>query len=156
MVDTVVVENDSAPASAVSWPAVFAGAVVMIALSMALLALGNGIGFSVVNPRSHASAADTIKAATVAGIYLTATAILASAVGGYLRWPASLSLAGYPSTRGLLPRHGPRPDGMGGRGRGRRRDPGVGGNDSYRWSGQRSGRSSDQPSRLRRPPAASQ
>lgn len=84
MVDTVVVENDSAPVSAVSWPAIFAGAVVMVALSMALLALGSGIGFSVVNPWSHASAADTTKAATVAGIYLTATAILASAVGGYL------------------------------------------------------------------------
>jgi hypothetical protein len=41
-------------------------------------------GFSVVNPWSHASAADTTKAATVAGIYLTATAVLASAVGGYL------------------------------------------------------------------------
>lgn len=84
MVDTVVVENEATPTSAVSWPAIFAGAVVMTALSMALLALGSGIGFSVVNPWSHASAADTTKAATVAGIYLTATAILASAVGGYL------------------------------------------------------------------------
>src|SRR5690349_9823098 len=84
MVDAVIVENENASASAVSWPAIFAGAIVMIALSMALLALGNGIGFSVVNPWTHASAADTTTAATVAGIYLTATAILASAVGGYL------------------------------------------------------------------------
>lgn len=84
MVDAVIVENENTPASAVSWPAIFAGAVIMIALSMALLALGSGIGFSVVNPWSHASAANTTKAATVAGIYLTATAVLASAVGGYL------------------------------------------------------------------------
>jgi hypothetical protein len=84
VVDTVIVENENNQTPAVSWPAVFAGAVVMMALSMALLALGSGIGFSVVNPWSHASAADTTKAATVAGIYLTATAILASAVGGYL------------------------------------------------------------------------
>ena len=31
MVDAVIVENDNTPASAVSWPAIFVGAVVMIA-----------------------------------------------------------------------------------------------------------------------------
>jgi len=85
MVDTVIVENEQAPRSAVAWPAVIAGAVVMAALSLLLLMLGSGIGFSVISPWSTASAApETTKAATVAGIYLTVTAVLAGAVGGYL------------------------------------------------------------------------
>jgi hypothetical protein len=46
MVDTVFVENEKSVTSAVSWPAIFVGAVVMTALSMAFLALGSGIGFS--------------------------------------------------------------------------------------------------------------
>lgn len=86
MVDTVIVENEQAPRSAVSWPAVVAGAVVMAALSLLLLMLGSGIGFSVVSPwtMNGAAAPETTKAATVAGIYLTVTAVLAGAVGGYL------------------------------------------------------------------------
>ena len=85
MVDTVIVENEQTPTSAVSWPAVIAGAVVTAALSLLLLALGSGIGFSVMNPwASGPTAAETTKAATVAGIYFTVTAVIASAVGGYL------------------------------------------------------------------------
>jgi hypothetical protein len=85
MVDTVIVENEQSPTSAVSWPAVFAGAVVTAALSLLLLALGSGIGFSVMNPWGSApTASETTKAATVAGIYFTVTAVIASAVGGYL------------------------------------------------------------------------
>ncbi|MEI6204346.1 MAG: hypothetical protein WCP68_20555, partial [Enhydrobacter sp.] len=38
----------------------------------------------VLNPWSNGVAATTTKAATVAGIYITVTAVLASAVGGYL------------------------------------------------------------------------
>ncbi len=87
MVDTVVVENEQIPASVVSWPAILAGAVVTGAASLILLAVGSGLGFSVMNPWSHTAGmngAETTKAATVAGIYLTATAVLASAVGGYV------------------------------------------------------------------------
>ncbi len=84
MVDTVIVENERAPVSAVSWGAIIAGAVVMAALSLLLLALGTGIGFSVINPYATATAPETTKAATVAGIYLTVTAVLAGAVGGYV------------------------------------------------------------------------
>ena len=84
MVDTVIVENEPAPGSAVSWSAILAGAAVTAGLSLILLAIGSGIGFSVVNPFSSAATATTTKAATVAGIYLTVTAVLASAVGGYL------------------------------------------------------------------------
>jgi hypothetical protein len=84
MVDTVIVENEPAPSSAVSWSAILAGAAVSAGLSLILLAIGSGIGFSVMNPWSDGTAATTTKAATVAGIYITVTAVLASAVGGYL------------------------------------------------------------------------
>jgi hypothetical protein len=84
MVDTVIVENEPAPSSAVSWSAILAGAAVSAGLSLILLSIGSGIGFSVANPWSNTAAATTTKAATVAGIYLTVTAVLASAVGGYL------------------------------------------------------------------------
>ncbi len=57
----------------------------MTALSLALLALGAGLGFSVTDPwSSNGSLPSTTKAATVAGIYLTVAAVLASAVGGYV------------------------------------------------------------------------
>lgn len=84
MVDTVIVENEASPASAVSWPAIFAGAVVTAALTLVLLALGSGLSFSVMNPWSNGGGAETTKAATIAGVYLLAAAVLASAVGGYL------------------------------------------------------------------------
>ena len=84
MVDTVIVENEPAPSSAVSWSAILAGAAVSAALSLILLAIGSGIGFSVTNPWSNSAAATTTKAATVAGIYITVTAVIASAIGGYL------------------------------------------------------------------------
>src|SRR5476651_1445713 len=84
MVDTVIVENEQTPASAVSWPAIIAGAAVTAALLLLLLALGSGIGFSVMNPWSTGGGIETTKAATVAGIYLTLAMVMASAVGGYL------------------------------------------------------------------------
>jgi hypothetical protein len=84
MDDTVIVENEPAPSSAVSWSAILAGAAVSAGLSLILLLIGSGIGFSVMNPWSSSAAATTTKAATVAGIYITVTAVMASAVGGYL------------------------------------------------------------------------
>ncbi|HZP98240.1 MAG TPA: hypothetical protein VFB13_01795 [Reyranella sp.] len=84
MVDTVIVENERAPISAVSWGAIIAGAAVMAAFSLLLLALGAGIGFSVIDPWASGGSITTTKAATVAGIYLTVTAVLAAALGGYV------------------------------------------------------------------------
>jgi hypothetical protein len=84
MVDTVIVENEPAPSSAVSWSAIVAGAAVIAGLSLILLALGSGLGFSVINPFASAATAATTKAATVAGIYMLVTAVMASAVGGYV------------------------------------------------------------------------
>src|SRR4051794_10958176 len=83
--DTLIVENETVPHSAISWPGILAGAAIATALSMALLALGAGLGFSVVDPWSADRVLpETTKAATVAGIYMVVTAVLASAVGGYV------------------------------------------------------------------------
>jgi hypothetical protein len=83
--DTLIVENETVPRPTLSWPGVLAGAAIATALSMALLALGAGLGFSVVDPwAANGALPETTKAATVAGIYMTVTAVMASAVGGYV------------------------------------------------------------------------
>jgi hypothetical protein len=84
MVDTVIVETDTAPVSAVSWPAIIAGGFVAAAFTLLLMALGAGLGFSVVSPWSTSPDITTAKAATVAGIYMAVTAVMASALGGYI------------------------------------------------------------------------
>ena len=95
MVDTVIVETDTAPVSAVSWPAIIAGGFVAAAFTLVLLALGAGLGFSVASPWSATHDITTAKAATVAGIYMAVTAVMASALGGYItgrlrtRWAQS-------------------------------------------------------------------
>src|SRR6478752_2723282 len=69
--------------SAVSWPAVTAGAVASCALTLVLLAFGIGLGLSVVSPWSGAGvSATTFKIAT--GLYLIVIAMLASSIGGYI------------------------------------------------------------------------
>jgi len=83
MVDTVIVENETAPVAAVSWPAVLAGAAVAGAFSLMMLALGSGIGLSTFSPWSP-NTVDTLRGATFAGIFLAVTAVIASALGGYI------------------------------------------------------------------------
>jgi len=74
--------NDS-NASGVSWAAVFAGALVAAALSLILLALGTGIGFSAVSPWASAGAA-TPAIGAGAIVWLILMQIIASSMGGYL------------------------------------------------------------------------
>ena len=77
-----VVRNE-AHSSGVSWAAVMAGALVAAALSLALLALGTGIGFSEVSPWENAGAsASTIGWTAI--IWLVVTQLIASSMGGYL------------------------------------------------------------------------
>jgi hypothetical protein len=84
-VDTTVRTSNlvSEHVSAVSWASIAAGGVASAALSLALLALGTGLGLSSVSPwgdsRVSASAFNNIT-----GAYLVIMAIMASAVGGYL------------------------------------------------------------------------
>lgn len=69
--------------SAVSWAAVFAGAVGAAAFSLILVLLGTGIGLAVVSPWSgDGASAKAIGASTI--IWITVVQILASVLGGYL------------------------------------------------------------------------
>lgn len=70
-------------ANAVSWGAVFAGATAAAVLSMVLLLLGTGVGFSAVSPwTDQGASATTVGVSTI--IWMTVVQILASLFGGYL------------------------------------------------------------------------
>ena len=80
--ESVQLENVSSE-SAVSWPAVFAGAAVAAALSVILIALGAGLGLSAISPWSNVGAsASTIGTFGIG--WLIISQVLASAMGGYL------------------------------------------------------------------------
>jgi len=75
--------SDVAGVSGVSWASIAAGAVVAAAVSLALLALGSGLGLSSISPWADTGvSASTFKNA--AGIYLVIVAVMSSAIGGYL------------------------------------------------------------------------
>ena len=79
---------------ATSWGAIFAGAVVAVALSLILLTLGAGLGFASVSPWSdHGLSASAFTVAST--IWLIVTQWLSAAAGGYIagrlrhRWLAT-------------------------------------------------------------------
>jgi hypothetical protein len=74
---------DQSERSVVSWGAVIAGAVASAALGLFLLALGVGIGFSIVSPWADEGVSATTFHVS-AGVYLIAVSMLTSSVGGYL------------------------------------------------------------------------
>ncbi len=75
--------RNEAQSSGVSWAAVTAGAFVAAALSLALLALGTGIGLSAVSPWANAGASASAIGWTAIG-WLVLMQLIASSVGGYL------------------------------------------------------------------------
>jgi len=75
-------QND-AHGSGVSWGAVIAGAAVASALSLSLLALGTGIGFSSVSPWANSRASGSAIGWS-AVIWMVLMQIIASSMGGYL------------------------------------------------------------------------
>ncbi len=77
---SATVESDL---SAVSWGAILAGGAASAALTLVLLALGAGLGFSVVSPWPNAGVSTT-SFGIGAGLYLIVVAMIASSVGGYL------------------------------------------------------------------------
>ena len=80
---TVSSSADSRDSGAVSWGAVFAGAVGAAALSLILILLGTGLGLTAVSPWAHDGISGTT--ATVSTIvWITVVQILASVLGGYL------------------------------------------------------------------------
>jgi uncharacterized membrane protein len=69
--------------SGVSWAAIFAGAAGAAALSLILVLLGAGLGFSAISPWAHEGiSAKTAGISTV--VWLALTQIIASGMGGYL------------------------------------------------------------------------
>jgi hypothetical protein len=78
-----VLDADDSNSSGVHWGAVIAGAFVAVALSLALLALGTGIGFSVISPWSN-TGAEASAVGWTAIIWLVVMQMIASSVGGYL------------------------------------------------------------------------
>ncbi len=86
MIDTVVVQSAISGENVgvgVSWPAIFAGAVVSCALTLVLLTLGVALGATSVSPWSGSGvSATTFKIAT--GIYLIVIAMISSSIGGYI------------------------------------------------------------------------
>src|SRR6202047_5616437 len=79
--DTFV--KNEAYSSGVSWAAVIAGAFVAAALSLILLALGTGLGFSSVSLWANVGAsASTIGKAAI--VWLILMQIISSSMGGYL------------------------------------------------------------------------
>jgi hypothetical protein len=76
-------DRNEAHSAGVSWGAVMAGAFVAAALSLALLALGTGIGLSAVSPWVNAGAsASTIGWTAI--VWLVLMQLIASSAGGYL------------------------------------------------------------------------
>jgi hypothetical protein len=81
------------PLSAVSWGAVGAGAFVIAAMSLALLALGAGFGLSILSPWTDLSE-NASAAGTTAIVWMIVGQVVASILGGYMvgrlrtRWTA--------------------------------------------------------------------
>jgi hypothetical protein len=75
--------RNEAHSSGVSWAAVIAGAFVAAALSLALLALGTGIGLSALSPWADAGASAS-RIGRTAIIFLVLMQLIASSMGGYL------------------------------------------------------------------------
>src|SRR5450759_4070028 len=76
-------DNSGAPASAVSWGAILAGAAAAAALSLILLMLGIGLGLSSVSPWVHGGVSATTFGVS-AILWVTLTQLVASGMGGYL------------------------------------------------------------------------
>lgn len=77
------VDTGEPSVAGISWPAVGAGAVVICALTVVLIAFGLGLGLSVVSPWAGAGvSATTFKIGT--GLYLIVIAMLSSSIGGYI------------------------------------------------------------------------
>ena len=69
--------------SAVSWAAIFAGAIAAAALSLILLILGTGLGLSAVSPWApNGISAGSFGVSAI--VWITLTQLLASGMGGYL------------------------------------------------------------------------
>src|SRR5437764_15203259 len=71
------------PVSAVSWPAIIAGAIAILAVGLILLALGSGLGLSSVSPWPNSGPSATTFG-VYAAVWLVVVQWASAALGGYL------------------------------------------------------------------------
>jgi hypothetical protein len=88
-IDVTVIEPATGSSRSVSWGAILAGAAVALGLTIFMMALGTGFGFSIVSPWPALSASVTTFAMS-AIIWLIATQWLAAVAGGYVAGRLSL------------------------------------------------------------------
>lgn len=89
-------QGEPSPGSAVSWPAVFAGAVASAAFSLILLLLGTGLGLSSISPWSNRGASAAVFG-FAAIVWILVTQIMASGLGGYIAGRLRVRWAGVHS-----------------------------------------------------------
>jgi len=82
-VDPARIATPESSVSAVTWPAIFAGAFVAAAASIVLVALGSGIGLASVSPWRDSGASAT-GVAWMTAVWFIVVQWLSSGVGGYL------------------------------------------------------------------------
>src|SRR3569833_2987524 len=71
------------PVSAISWASIIGGAVAAAALSLILLALGSGLGFSSVSPWSNSNPSATTFG-IMSAVWLIIIQVVSAGLGGYL------------------------------------------------------------------------
>jgi len=69
--------------SAISWPAIFGGAIVAASTTLILMLIGSGLGFAMVSPWPNAGVSATTFT-VIAGIWLIVTQWVSSGLGGYI------------------------------------------------------------------------
>ena len=77
------VDGVESPVSAISWASIIGGAVAAAALSLILLALGSGLGFSSVSPWSNSNPSATAFG-VMSAIWLIVIQLVSAGLGGYL------------------------------------------------------------------------
>ena len=78
-----VIPTEESSRSAVSWGAIFAGAVAASALTLVLMLLGSGLGLTMISPWSNVGASLATFAVSTA-VWLVIVQWLSSAFGGYV------------------------------------------------------------------------
>jgi len=76
-------DTEESPLSAISWPAIFGGAITAAAGSLVLTLIGSGLGFAALSPWPNAGASATTFT-VIAGLWLIVTQWVSSGLGGYI------------------------------------------------------------------------
>lgn len=83
MSDTFVSQNVSTADSAVSWPAIIAGALTAMVVSLAIFTLGSGLGLAAASPFDN-DRTSVVAVTAGAAVWIVVMQWLSSALGGYI------------------------------------------------------------------------